>query len=314
MWNKQPEGFEINEEDKVYKPKKALYGLKQAPQAWYNKINAYFQQNQFFRSENEPTLYVKKQGTSGFIIVCLYVDDIIYMGSSKSLLEEFKVNMMSKFEMTDLCLLHYYLGIEIVQDEAEIFVCQKYAADFLKRFIMLDCKMKATPMNINQKMQEDDGAQRAKPILYRSLVGGLIYLTHTRPDISFALRVVSSYASNPSIKHFGAAKRILRYIAGTLHYGIWYTKSDHFKLVGFTNSDWASSLDDRKNTSGNVFGLGTGAIKWLSKKQATIALFTAEAEYVAATAVACQCIWLRRILEDAQQKKVEGTKLYCDNK
>lgn len=116
------------------------------------------------------------------------------------------------------------------------------------------------------------------------------------------------------MQHYGASKRILCYIAGTLNYGIWYTQVTNFRLVGFTDSDWASSLDDRRSTSGNVFGLGSGAITWCSKKQATAALSTAEAEYMVAATVACQSIWLRRMLCDLQQKQERGSELYCDNK
>ena len=237
------------------------------------------------------------------------------MGSSSTLVEEFKSSMMSSFEMTDLGLLHYFLGLEILQDEAGVFIFQKkYAADLLKKFNMSNCKMVATPMNANQKLQQEDGAEGANQKQFRSLVGGLIYLTHTRPDISFSVGVVSRFMSNPSKQHYGVAKRILRYIAGTLNYGIWYTHVTNFRLVGFTDSDWASSLDDRRSTSGYVFGLGSGAITWNSKKQATAALSTAEAEYVAATTAACQCIWLRRMLCNLHQKQGKGTELYCDNK
>lgn len=311
----QPEGFEIQgREEKVYKLNKALYGLKQAPRAWYSKIDSYFHDNGFAKSENEPTLYIKKQGTD-FMILCLYVDDIIYMGSNLPMLEEFKGFMMNKFEMTDLGLLHYFLGLEIIQDKAGIFVCQKkYATELLRRFNMLNCTIKATPMNLKQKLQQDDGAGKINQKLYRSLVGGLMYLTHTRPDISFAVGVVSRFMCNPSKEHYGVAKRILRYIAGTIGYGIWYTVVPNFKLFGFSDSDWASSLDDRKSTSGNVFNMGSGAITWMSKKQATVALSTAEAEYISATTAASQIVWLRKMLNDVQQKQEEGTELFCDNK
>ncbi|XP_049410533.1 uncharacterized mitochondrial protein AtMg00810-like [Solanum stenotomum] len=211
--------------------------------------------------------------------------------------------IMNKFEMTDLGLLHYFLGLEVKQREGEVFVSQKkYASDLLKRFGLVNCKSVATPMNMNEKLQQEDGTGQANARSFRSLVGGLIYLAHTRPDISYSVGVVSRFMSNPSKHHFGAAKRILHYVAGTLEYGISYSQVSNFRLLGFTDSDWGGSVDDRKSTSGNVFSLGSGAITWSSKKQVTTTLSSSEAEYIAATASACQCIWLRRILVDLNQK------------
>lgn len=130
MYVEQPHGFVINgQEEKVYKLKKALYGLKQAPRAWYSRLDSYFLQNDFRRSESEPTLYVKVKGND-VLIVCGYVDDMIYMGSSNALVREFKESMMSEFDMTDLGLLHYFLGLQIQQTNEGIFVSQeKYALD-----------------------------------------------------------------------------------------------------------------------------------------------------------------------------------------
>jgi len=146
------------------------------------------------------------------------------------------------------------------------------------------------------------------------LVGGLIYLTHTRPDIAYHVGVISRFMQQPSKVHYGAAKRVLQYIAGTLDFGIWYSKTDNFRLCGYTYSDWASSLDDIRSVSTNVFTLGSGVVTWSSKKQATTTLSTSEAEYIAATSAACQAIWLRRILAELQHMQASATEIYCDNK
>ena len=134
----QPEGFVIfGSEDKVYRLIKALYDLKQSPRTWYSKIDAFFHESGFIRSENEPTLYMKRQSDGEFLVVCLYVDDMIYMGSCESIINEFRSSMMAKFEMTDLGLLQYFLGLEVKQNEEGIFVCQKkFATDLLKKFNM----------------------------------------------------------------------------------------------------------------------------------------------------------------------------------
>ena len=312
----QPEGFIVpGKEEHVYRLKKALYGLKQAPRAWYSKIDSYFVENGFERSKSEPNLYLKRQGKNDLLIICLYVDDMIYMGSSSFLINEFKACMKKKFEMSDLGLLHFFLGLEVKQVEDGVFVSQrKYAVDLLKKFNMLNCKVVATPMNSNEKLQAEDGTERADARRFKSLVGGLIYLTHTRPDIAFAVGVISRFMHCPSKQHLGAAKRLLRYIARTYDFGIWYGHVQEFKLVGYTDSDWAGCLEDRKSTSGYMFSLGSGAVCWSSKKQAVTALSSSEAEYTAATSSACQAVWLRRILADINQEHEEPTVIYCDNK
>ena len=199
--------------------------------------------------------------------------------------------------------------------EDRVFVSQrKYAVDLLRRFNMLNCKVVATPMNLDEKLQKEDGTEQANSSYFRSLVGGLLYLTHTRPDISFSIGVVSRFMHCPSNHHLGAAKRILRYIAGTVDFCLWYGHVSSFRLCGFVDSDWAGCLEDRRSTSGYVFNLGSGAICWSSKKQETIALSTSEAEYIAATSSACQAVWLRRLLTDFDQEQDGETEIFCDSK
>ena len=181
--------------------------------------------------------------------------------------------------MTDLGLLHYFLGLEIKQTKHGIFLSQeKYAYGLLKKFNMKNCKDCNTPMNAGEKLCVEDGTGKVDATYFRKLVGGLMYLTHTRPDVMFAVCLVSRFMHNPSKHHLGAAKRILRYIHNTINFGIWYSLVTNFKLTGFTDSDWAGSLDDRRSTSGYYFTFGSGVISWTSKKQATTALSSSEAE------------------------------------
>ena len=205
----QPKGFIVEgKEEKVYKLRKALCGLKQAPWAWYSKIDSYFHENEFQRSMNEPNLYVKRKGNN-FLIICLYVDDMIYLGSI-SMINEFKASMKREFEMANLGELQYFLGLKVKQCEDGIFICQqKYATELLKRFNLLYCKITATPMNLNEKLQVDDGNKQTNEKQFRSLVGGLIYLTHTRLDMAFLVGVISRFMLCPSKTHFGVARRVL---------------------------------------------------------------------------------------------------------
>nr|GEY95211.1 retrovirus-related Pol polyprotein from transposon TNT 1-94 [Tanacetum cinerariifolium] len=196
----QTPGFEkSNCPNKVLRLRKALYGLKQAPRAWYSKIDEFFRKQGFERSNHEPTLYVKKEGSFDLIIVSLYVDDMIYTGSSMRLISEFKNSMMNMFDTTDLGELHYFLRLQISQTSAGIFMSQrKYIEDTLQKFNMTECKPAPIPMNINEKLQLLDGFKAANVKMFRSLIGRLIYLTHSRPDISFAVgwRFISLYAQS----------------------------------------------------------------------------------------------------------------------
>jgi hypothetical protein len=180
----QPARFEVKEwPTKVYRLKKALYGLKQAPRARYSRIETYLIKRGFKRSQNEPTLYTKIDQHGKIMIVCLYVDDMIYTGNLE--LTIFKHAMESEFEMTDLCIMKYFLGIEVDQSTKDIFFYQQnYAADIIKRFSMEDCNPAETPILIGTKLSKKYEGPIVDPTLYKSLVGSLLYLTTTRPDIS----------------------------------------------------------------------------------------------------------------------------------
>ncbi|XP_057432030.1 secreted RxLR effector protein 161-like [Lotus japonicus] len=197
------------------------------------------------------------------------------------MVDSFKEAMMKEYEMTDLGLLKYFLGIQVMQSKGEIFITQeKYVSDMLKKFRMENSNPAPTPMALNEKLQVYDGAEKSDPKIYRSLGCSLIYLTNTRPDIVHSVSLVSIFMNEPSKLHFAAVKRILRYLRGTKKLGIKYVNEEDNKLVGYTDSDWAGSLDDRKSTSAYVFCLGSKPISWSSKKQNSIALSSAEAEFI----------------------------------
>ncbi|WMV55064.1 hypothetical protein MTR67_048449 [Solanum verrucosum] len=220
---------------------------------------------------------------------------------------------MKVFEMTDLGLMAYFLGVEIKQNEDNVFICQKkYAQEILKKFHMEDSKVMSTPMNQKENFSKDDGTEKVDEAYYRSLIGCLMYLTATRPDILYAVSFLSRFMHCASDLHLRAAKRIVRYIKGIINYGVKFHKSQKFRLNGFSDSDWGGA-PDMKSTSGFCFNLGSGAFSWYSKKQDIVAQSTAEAEFIAATAAVNQALWLRKIMCDLNMKQKEGTEVFIDN-
>ncbi|WOG92362.1 hypothetical protein DCAR_0311626 [Daucus carota subsp. sativus] len=179
---------------------------------------------------------------------------------------------------------------------------------------MEECKPVSTPAEASIKLRVDSTRESVNPTLFKSLVGSLRYLTFTRPDIMYAVGLVSRYMEKPKQDHFMAAKRILRYIKGTLNHGLFYTHSQDSKLVGYSDSDYGGDLDDGKSTSGYAFHIGSAIFSWSSKKQQTVALSTCEAEYIAAAGAACQAIWLSYILGELNLVKEEPVTIYVDNK
>eukprot|EP00253_Pinus_taeda_P031426 PITA_31426 len=277
VYVEQPLGYEKKgEAHKVCKLKKSLYGLKQAPRAWYNRIDSYLFDNEFDKCEGETTIYIKEKDGK-ILIVVLYVDDVIFTGNDDHLIKNFKSLMQEEFEMTDMGFLRYFLGIEVDQNEKGIFISHaRYVNQVLSRFNMQECKAAITPTVMGLKLSREDSSKDFDPSLYKSIVGSLMYLTATRPDIMYAVSLISRFMEKPKEAHWQAAKRIL-------------------------------------STSGYVFHMGSGAISWASKKQCIVALSTAEVEYVAATAAACQAVWMKRMLRSLGQEKAKATMIFCDN-
>jgi hypothetical protein len=237
--------------------------------------------------------------------------------------------------MSDLGALSYYLGIEVKQGKEEVTLRQRaYAQKLLERAGMADCKAMATPMEERIKLSKDSTAAKVDATLYRSIVGGLRWLIHTRPDISFAVGYVSRFLEDPREDHWTAVKRVLRYVQGTLDMGIVFPKhggqgglqlaafSDaprknqdgEQELTAFSDADMAGDVDGRRSTSGVLVFLGAAPIAWQSLKQKTVALSTCEAEYVAAATAACQVVWLRRLLCELTGVEARPPTLKMDNK
>ena len=230
-------------------------------------------------------------------------------------MKRFKLEMNAKSEMSDLGLLTYYLGIEVSQHESGITLKQEaYARTILAKTRMLECNPTKSPMEHKVKLKKNEDGELVNPTEYRSIVGGLRYLTHTRPDISFAVGVVSRFMERPTMKHLQAVKGILRYVKGTLNYGIVYTKGESkITITGYSDSDMGNDEIDRRSTGGMAFYVNGNLVTWASQKQRVVALSSCEAEFITATMAVCQGIWLRRLLTTLTGQNIPPAVLYVDN-
>jgi len=295
----QPPGFEDHKHlDYVLKLKKALYGLKQAPRQWYERLSNFLLSHGYERGKTDKTLFVKKT-LNDIILVQVYVDDIIFGSTSQNLCEQFVAAMQGEFEMSMMGELNYFLGLQIKQLNHGTFLSQtKYCKELLKKFDMENYKEISTPMATNCYLDSDEKGTHVDQTKYRGLIGSLLYLSASRPDIMFSVCLCARFQSNPKESHFTTAKRILKYLQGTIIVGLWYPSEVSLDLVGYSDSDFAGCKIDRKSTSGTCHLLGSSLISWHSKKQACVALSTAEAEYIAAGSCFAQSLWIKQQLHN----------------
>jgi hypothetical protein len=300
----------------VLRLRKALYGLRQAPRAWNAKLDATLRALGFERCETEHAIYVRRRGKFA-LVIGVYGDDLIVTGMRAADIAGFKQEMADRFRMSDLGALSYYLGIEVKQEGGEMRLGQRaYAEKLVERAGMAGCKPCAMPMEERLKLSRNSTAAKVNTTLYRSIVGGLRYLTHTRPDIAYAVGYVSRFMEDPREDHWTAVKRLLRYVKGIADQGIVFPRSgdkEAPRLVIYSDADMAGDIDGRRSTSGVLVFLGPAPISWQSLKQKIVALSTCEAEYVAAATGACQGVWLRGLLEITGGEEAAPPALKVDN-
>eukprot|EP00253_Pinus_taeda_P012101 PITA_12101 len=228
--------------------------------------------------------------------------------------QNFALIMQKEFEMSLLGELTYLLGLQIQQKEGGIFLSQtKYLKQILKKYGMEDAKPVCTPMVTGCSLSANDESTVVHQPTYRSMIGSLLYLTGTRPDIMHVVGIVGRFQENPKETHLQAVNRILKYLQGTQNYGLWYPRDTDLTLHAYTDVDWAGSVDDRKSTSGGAFFMGSKLVSWFTKKQSSIALSTAEAEYVAAASCCTQLLWMMQTLQDFQITCTPPISILCDN-
>lgn len=313
---KQPEGYvKRGREHLVYKLLKALYGLRQAPRAWYSKLNKCLEGLGFVRCAYEQTVYTRHVGKE-VLIVGVYVDDLLVTGSNTVQIKEFKEQMAKSFDMSDMGKLTYYLGIEVEQGNGYIQLKQTgYAKKILNKAGMLYYNSTKMPIHPKEILNKDEEGMPVDSTNFKSMIGGLRYLVQTRPDLPYSAGIVSRFMERPTLMHQNAVKRILRYVKGTMDLGLVYTKDEKNNVViGYSDSDLAGNVEDRKSTGGMIFYLTKSLITWNSQKQMCVALSSCEGEFTAATAASCQAVWLRKLLSQITGLYIQPVTLFIDNK
>ncbi|GJY23339.1 putative ribonuclease H-like domain-containing protein [Tanacetum coccineum] len=300
----QPPGFEDPRfPDKVYKVQKALYGLHQAPRSWYETLSTYLLKNRFRRGAIDKTLFIKKD-RGDILLVQVYIDDIIFGSTKKSLCVEFEQMMQKRFQMSSMGELTFFLGLQVKQKDDGIFISQdKYVADILKKFDFVTIKTASTPIEANNALLKDEEAEDVDVHLYRSMIGSLMYLTASRPNIIFAVCACACarFQVTPKVSHLLIVKRIFRYLKGQPKLGLWYPKDSPFDLDAFSDSNYARASLDRKSTTGGCQFLGKRLISWHCKKQTVVANSTTKAEYVAVANCCGQvlCAYYQNVADEA---------------
>ncbi|GJZ45075.1 putative ribonuclease H-like domain-containing protein [Tanacetum coccineum] len=309
----QPPGFVDPEfPEKVYKVEKALYGLHQAPRAWYETLSTYLLDNGFYRGQIDKTLFIKRV-KDDILLVQVYVDDIIFGSTKKSLCTDFEQIMHKRFQMSSIGELTFFLGLQVKQKEDGIFISQdKYVGEILKKFSFSSIRTASTPMETNKALTKDEDGEDVDVHLYRSMIGSLMYLTSSRPDIMFSVCACSRFQVQPKVSHLNAVKRIFRYLKGRPNLGLWYPKDSPFILEAFSDSDYAGASLDRKSTTGGCQFLGSRLISWQCKKQTVVANSTTEAEYIVASHCYGQVLWIQNQMLDYGYNFMQ-TKIHVDN-
>nr|XP_043617566.1 uncharacterized mitochondrial protein AtMg00810-like [Erigeron canadensis] len=310
-----PPGCFSESNNQVCKLNKSLYGLKQAPRQWNTKLTNALIENGFIQNKFDYSLYTKKFD-KGFVALLVYVDDIFVTGDNVSEVNEVKDFLSKKFLIKDLGFLKYFLGIEILQNDQGVCMTQrKYCLEVLHEYGLLAAKPIDTPIPANVVLSSTE-SEHDKFLTniskYQQLVGKLIYLTHTRPDISY-VHCLSQHMHAPLMSHFKASLRVLRYLKGAPGTGIQFNKKDNFDLIVYTDSDWAKCPSTRKSVSGFCVFLGGSLVSWKSKKQATISRSSTEAEYRCMASATCEIIWLNNLLQSLQVNSSLPIDMFCDN-
>ncbi|XP_023771562.1 uncharacterized mitochondrial protein AtMg00810-like [Lactuca sativa] len=317
VYMSQPEGYHSKGDIRVCKLIKSLYGLKQAPRKWNEKLSHSLSIFGFKQSMNDYSIFVRNHENT-IVILLVYVDDIIITGNSNAELENVKKFLKSQFFIKDLGELKYFLGIEVIKTDKGICLNQrKYCLELLHEFGMLGCKPVKTPLETNLVLKRESDLDKSDCVVniteFQKLIGKLIYLTKTRPDISYAVHILSQYMHKPHKSHLKVAFRLLRYLKNCPGKGVHITKDNSLNITAYVDADWAKCLFSRRSVTGFLVYFGNSLVSWKSKKQSTVSRSSTESEYRALGFVACEIIWILKLLFDFGINGLTPVNVFCDN-
>ncbi|XP_021992156.1 uncharacterized mitochondrial protein AtMg00810-like [Helianthus annuus] len=310
----QPMGFRNRDfPNHVCLLRKSLYGVKQAPRAWYQRFTDYALSLGFHHSRCDASLFTLHSGHDTAFLL-LYVDDILLVTSSDHLRKQLMAKLASEFAMKDLGPLSFFLGNSVTRNKNNMFLSQQsYATDIIKRANMQNCNPVFTPVDTHAKLSANSSEPFHDPTLYRSLAEALQYLTFTRPDITYAVQQICMHMHAPRTDHWNALKRIIRYLKGTITYGLTLGHTSASSLLAYTDADWAGCPDRRRSTSGYCIYFGDNLIFWSSRRQSTVSRSSEEAEYRGVANVVAELCWLPNLLLELHHPLTRATLVYCDN-
>lgn len=308
-----PPGFKSSSPGKVCRLRKSLYDLRQAPRNWFAKLSRALNSFGFKQSYADHSLFTFSKA-SIILHVLVYVDDLIITGSTTSAIETFRKYLNAQFYMKDLGALKYFLGIEVARGKEGLFLSQrKYAMDIISEAGLLGAKPALTPMEQNHQLDVTNGDKFDDPEQYRRLVGRLIYLTITRPELCYSVHILAQFMGDPRVEHWDAALRVLRYLKSCPGQGILLRGMSNLQLYAFCDSDRESCPVTRRSLTGYFILLGSSPISWKTKKQPTVSRSSAEAEYRSMAATTCELKWLKSLLSCLGIQHNQPMRLFCDS-
>nr|KYP76764.1 Copia protein [Cajanus cajan] len=313
VYMKLPPGFRSQASGKVCRLRKSLYGLKQAPRCWFAKLDGALKRYGFAQSSSDHLLFtLQRERVQLYVLV--YVDDLVISGNDNAAIKVFKLYLNACFHMKDLGMLKYFLGIEVARNSTGIFLCQrKYALDIISEVGLLGAKPASFPMDQHHQLPLAKGALLPDPERYHRLVGRLIYLSVTRPELSYCVHTLAQFMQHPRQEHWDAALRVVRYLKGNPGQGILLHANCDLQLYAWCDSDWASCPLTRRSLTGWFILLGNSPISWKTKKQHTVSRSSSKAEYRSMATTTCELKWLKELLSCFGCAHSGPMKLYCDN-
>lgn len=295
------------------KLQKSLYGLKQASRQWYGKLSSFLNDRGYIRSPNDHSLFTKTMG-SVVVHLAVYVDDILVTGNSSDEIIALKAALHNQFKIKDLGFLNYFLGIEVLQEPTSVFMTQrKFAKELLSEFDDASISLHKSPLPVHLQLKTTDGDLLSNPLQYRRIVGKLNYLTHTRPDLSYSVQFLSQFMTAPTHVHWDAVLHTLGYVKHTLNQGLFFNNNPTFELTAYCDSDWVACPNTRRSVSGYFISLGGCPISWKSKKQHTVSLSSAEAEYRSLRRLTAELARLTRLFDEFNVPNMQPISVKCDS-